>query len=218
MNAGGKFDYLDGTYFKETWTPDSKVIETCPGPSGNETTCSHGKTSSPPTKWKYWLNLTGMEEEVSQLLAYGIIGARWYETTGLDIGEKANFEHTGSFKIVKKIVDENGNELPNVDINKYFKFEIYKDGKLYNRVNVTPNSPYTSSVFRWKEGETAPNFTVREVLDDDNYGQYEDISVTGSLEDNTLTFTAKNYQVVHKGQISITKRQVGKSRPRRHGI
>ena len=210
MNAGGKFDSLEGTYFKETWTPDSKVIATCPGPSGNETTCSHGRTSSHPTKWKYWLNLTGMEENTSQLLAYGIIGARWYETTGLDIGEVSDFEHTGSFKIYKKIVDENGNELTSVDRNKLFEFEILKDDVLYNTVWVSPNRPYVSSVFKWKEGEKTPNFTVREVLNDKEYRQYGNIDVTGSLEDKTLTFTAKNCQVVHEGYVSIRKDQLGK--------
>lgn len=213
MNAGGKFDYLEGTYFIETWTPDSKVIETCPGPSGNETTCSHGHTSSHPIKWQYWLNLTGMEEDISQLLAYGIIGARWYQTVPLDLDEGWNTEkeHEGSFKIVKKIVDENGNELPNQDRNKKFKFEIRKDGELYDTVWVSVNKPYTSPTFTWKDGETAPSFTVKEILhtNKDGYVQYGDIGQIGELEAKTLEFTAKNYQESHEGYVSITKTQLG---------
>ena len=209
MNAGGKFDALDGTYFKETWTPASKVIETCPGPTGNETTCSHGYTNSHATKWSYWLKLTGMEEGVAQDLAYGIIGARWYQNIGIDIGADEKLQHEGSFKIYKQIVDESGNVLENVDRNQKFKFEIYKDGSLYDTEEITPNRAYVSPVFKWKEGESAPNFTVKEVLDNDEYKQYGDIEVTGSLEENTLTFTAKNYQVTHEGYVSITKTQMG---------
>lgn len=211
MNAGGKFDSLVGTYFKETWTPKSEVIQTCPGPSEDETTCSHGNTSSHPLKWKYWLKLTGMEEDSSQLLAYGIIGARWYETANLDFDEDWNIaDHEGSFKIYKKIVDENGNEQTNIDRNKKFEFEIYKDGNYYDTVFVTPSNSYTSPVFTWKQGEAAPNFSVKEILkEDDEYRQYGDIGVEGSLEDNTLTFTAKNYPKEHQGKVSITKQQLG---------
>lgn len=213
MNAGGKFDYLEGTYFIETWTPDSKVVQTCPGPTGNETTCSHGHTSSHPIKWEYWLNLSGMEEDISQLLAYGIIGARWYKTVPLDLDTQWDIEkdHEGSFKIVKKIVDENGNELPNSNRNKKFKFEITKDGQLYDTVWVSANKPYTSPVFTWKDGETAPSFSVKEILHTkkDNFVQYGDIEQIGDLESKTLVFTAKNYEKPDEGYVQIKKVQYG---------
>ena len=206
MNAGGKYEHLHGVYFKETWTPASKVVETCPGPEGNETTCSHGNTSSHNTKWKYWLKLTGMEEDTAQLLAYGIIGARWYQETSVDFTVS---KPTGSFKICKKIVDSEGNELKNVYQNTDFKFEIYKNDKLYNTVWVSPNKPYVSPKITWENEEKAPVFTVKEVLKDGTFKQYGDIEVTGSLEEKTLTFTAKNYSAPHEGKISITKDQVG---------
>ena len=31
----GKYDELEGKYFQQTWTPDSKAIETCPGGCGH---------------------------------------------------------------------------------------------------------------------------------------------------------------------------------------
>ena len=176
MNAGGKYEHLHGVYFKETWTPASKVVETCPGPEGNETTCSHGNTSSHNTKWKYWLKLTGMEEDTAQLLAYGIIGARWYQETSVDFTVS---KPTGSFKICKKIVDSEGNELKNVYQNTDFKFEIYKNDKLYNTVWVSPNKPYVSPKITWENEEKAPVFTVKEVLKDGTFKQYGDIEVTG---------------------------------------
>ena len=210
MNAGGKFDALEGASFRETWTPKSKAVETCSGPQGDEEYCSHGYTSSHTVSWEHSLRLTGMEENEVQALAYGIIGARWYQTIGIDLDAGKELRHEGSFKIYKKIVDESGNELENIDRNEKFKFEIYKDGELYNTVEVTPNKSYVSSKFSWKEGEKAPNFTVKEILDDDSeYVQLGDIDVTGSLEDNTLTFTAKNYQKTHEGKVSITKTQIG---------
>lgn len=210
MNAGGKFDELEGTCFKETWTPKSKVIQTCSGPQGDEEYCSHGYTSSHVVLWEHSLKLTGMEQNDVQALAYGIIGARWYQTVGIDLDAKDDLTVDGSFKIYKKIVDENGHELENVDKNEKFKFEIYKDGELYNTVEVTPNKSYVSPKFTWKQGEAAPKFTVKEILDENSeYVQYGDIDVTGSLEDNTLTFTANNCQKTHEGKVSITKTQIG---------
>lgn len=211
MNAGGKYDYLEGTFFNETWTPQSEEYERCSGPTGNNVTCSHGYTSSHVVKWKYWLKLTGMEEKTAQLLAYGIIGARWYNPAELDIEPETEFEHTGSFKIYKKIVDQYGNELRNVDRNKKFTFAIYRNGALYNIVEVTPNRPYVSPTFTWKDGESAPVFSVQELLnsDRDGYMQYGNIEVVGDLESRTLTFTAKNFQTPHDGIIKIKKIQYG---------
>ena len=210
MNAGGKFDALEGTSFRETWTPKSRVIQTCSGPQGDDEYCEHGYTTSHIVLWEHSLRLTGMEENEVQALAYGIIGARWYQTVGIDLGAKKTLEHDGSFRIYKKIVDENGQEIENSNHNEKFKFEIYKDGELYNTVEVTPSKSYVSPKFTWKEGEKAPNFTVKEILDENSeYKQYGDIDVTGSLEENTLTFTAKNCEVTHKGSVAITKKQLG---------
>ena len=210
MNAGGKFDELEGTCYRETWTPGSKVVETCYGPSEGEDYCSHGYSTAHVVVWEHSLTLTGMEETDVQALAYGIVGARWYQTIGIDLDAGWEIWHEGSFKIYKKIVNEDGSEIENQNINDKFKFEIYKDGELYNTVEISPNKSYTSPKFEWKEGEKVPQITVKEILDEDSeYKQYGDIDVVGSLEDNTLVFTAKNYQVTHEGKVSITKKQIG---------
>lgn len=219
MNAGGKYDELEGKYFQQTWTPDSEAIATCPGGCGHsehtdemecDGKCEHGYRSSHTTKWKYWLELTGMEEKRAQLLGYGIIGARWYKYTELNIeGGTLPEEHEGSIRIVKQIVDENGNELTDIDNTRKFTFEIYKDGELYDTVQVSPNRPYTSSVFRWKDGENAPEFNVVEILDDEDYEQYGSIETAGNIVDGVLTFTAKNKAVKKEGRVSIQKVQLG---------
>ena len=184
MNAGGQYDLIKGKYYEQIWRPETKQIR--------------------EGEYKHTLRLTGMVEKNSQLLAYGIKGARWYEQASLDLD--ISDIRFGSFKIYKKIVDENGNELQDVGTNDNFTFEIYKNGKLYNTVNVKPNRPYTSPLFTWKEGETAPKFEVKEVLKENGgYKQYGDIEVTGTLEGKDLAFTAKNYPDVHKGYVSIEK-------------
>ena len=226
MNAGGKYDSLEGTYFEQTWTPDSKVVETCSGTCGHSShpeddpetevdesidcdgSCSHGYNSSHPTKWQYWLELTGMESKRSQLLAYGIIGARWYEYAELDING-GPLQKEVSIQIIKQIVDENGNVLENVDASKEFTFEIYKNEELYNTVQVSVNKPYTSEKFTWGEEEQAPTFRVVEVLNDDEYEQYGDIQVSGSVEEGLITFTAQNMTKKKEGRVSITKEQLG---------
>lgn len=217
MNAGGKYDSLQGKYFEQTWTPDSKITATCSGTCGHteheedstcDGACSHGYTSKHTTKWQYWLELTGMEEKTSQALAYGIIGARWYNYAELDINVKSE-EHQGNFKIIKQIVDENGNIITDIDNTEKFTFEIYKDGELYNTVQVGANSSYTSPKFTWKEGENAPEFKVVEILDNEEYKQYGEIEKTGTIVNGELVFTAKNMLVEKTGTVSIEKVGLG---------
>lgn len=221
MNAGGQYDDLEGKYFIETWTPDSEVAERCSGGCGHSEhdkdstcprTCSHGHTGSHPIKWKYWLELTGMEEKTSQALAYGIKGARWYEYAELDIDNAGDLtkEHQGNIRIEKQIVDEAGNILTDIDQTKKFTFEIYKDGSLYDTVEVSPKQSYTSPMFSWKDGEKAPEFKVVEILgDSEDYKQYGNIETTGNIVDGELKFTAKNMAVEKQGKVSITKTQIG---------
>jgi hypothetical protein len=63
MNAGGRYEKLEGTYYEQTWTPDSEVAEYCSGSCGHSShdenstcdrKCSHGYSSKHAIKWNYW--------------------------------------------------------------------------------------------------------------------------------------------------------------------
>ena len=101
MNAGGNFTKLQGTFFVATWEPQSEAVwcnegaKNCPcgghhtsaqhDDEGNTTCsggakqCSHGYYHNHIVKWKYWLELEGLDPITAQPLAQVYVGVRWYE-------------------------------------------------------------------------------------------------------------------------------------------
>lgn len=212
MNAGGRYEKLEGTYFKQTWTPDSEVAEYCPGTCGHSShgpnstcdgRCVHGKSSRHPIKWNYWLDLTSMEEKPSQLLAYGVIGARWYEYTELDLtDDDITLDDEWNYEIYKKVVDAQGNEVQTSD---KFVFDVYTNGEFFDRVQVRGNVKFKSQTYKVKEGEGRPNVEIKEAFEGDTAENYKLIDIQKTEQDGTFTFTATNQEVEHKGSVSITK-------------
>jgi len=203
MNAGGRYEKLEGTYYEQTWTPNSKVTEYCSGPSGNETSCSHGHSSRHPIKWNYWLDLTGMNQKTSQLLAYGVIGARWYNYKPLDLDDSdIIIEDEWNYKIIKKVVNPNGEP---VTTSEKYTFEVYKDGTLFDTVKVSANAPFVSATYKLKEGEAKPNIEIKEKLSEAQADDYDDVKIEKSEDGKTFVFTATNTETQKYGRILLTK-------------
>ena len=211
MNAGGRYEKLEGTYFEQTWTPDSEVAETCSGSCGHSShdenstcdgKCSHGYSSSHPIKWNYWLDLTSMTEKTAQMLAYGVVGARWYEYTDLDFDGGPDLNKEWSYKIEKVVLDKDGNKIAT---NEKFTFEVYKDGKLFDKVKVSGNRPFVSSTYFVNADEALPDITIKEALEGEQAENYKVISIDERQDGNTFIFTATNQEETHHGQVSLTK-------------
>lgn len=212
MNAGGRYEKLEGTYFKQTWTPDEEVAEYCPGTCGHSShginstcdgSCSHGYHSRHPIKWNYWVDLTSMEEKPSQLLAYGVIGARWYEYTSLDLAEKIDTgDDEWNYEIYKKVVDPSGNEVSTSD---KFVFDVYTNGEFFDRVQVRANVKFRSQTYKLKEGESKPNVEIREAFEGETAENYKLLDVQKNENNNTFEFTATNQEIEHRGRVQLTK-------------
>lgn len=216
MNAGGQYEKLEGTYYEQTWTPNSKVAEYCSGSCGHSShdanstcdgKCSHGYSSRHAIKWNYWLDLTSMEQKTSQLLAYGVKGARWYLYTELDLPFNGDEEDDKewNYTINKKVVDEDGNE---VSTSKKFVFDVYKDGEHFDQVKVAANVPFTSTTYKLKEDEDYPNIEIKENFDENTVDDYKVDIKKSTNEDGSKTtfiFDVTNTEVTHHGDITLIK-------------
>ena len=208
MNAAGSWQELHGKYFKATWEQQTKDhLKWVP--------CEWDEETGEPTDWEqvydytqYWLELTSMEEFDSQFLGLGIKAAKWYEYCSI---ERAVEIHDGKVVIQKKIVDEDGNVIRNVDKNAFFTFRITVDGALNagtEQVKVRAGEAVESKVYYWM-GETAPTYTVEEI----DTGDYELIDIenaSGVLKPdgiNTVPAIAKNKMPdPEEGYLRIAKR------------
>lgn len=187
MNAGGRYERLEGVYNKITWESAYKTNR-CSGPGEDPDpdddvvpTCSHGYTSSHIVSYTSWLNVTKVEPTDSQLLASGLIGARWYDPFDIHLGvtwEEKEFEDRIAVK--KKIENDDNN------CADQFEFEIYINGEYKETLYVKPNETKYSSYYSWKEGENPPTYEVKEVDDpDDNYEIVGIENATGTLSADT---------------------------------
>lgn len=210
MNAGGQYDELAGTYFKATWKPMSKA-QYCAGgytdSDGDDHPCSHGFMSRHVKSWTYWLQLTSLTSDESQLLAYGIVGARWYNPAQLDLDNSTDLtkDHKGKVEIKKVVVDENGNELTSIDDSK-FTFKLYINDKLYDTIRVKANESVTETI-KWKDGEETPTYRIEEVNLPDEYTVKEIENASGTMaEAATVKIKAINKVKPHKGYLKIEKK------------
>ncbi len=214
MNAGGRYERLEGTYFEQTWTPNSEVSQYCSGSCGHSShgedstcdgKCSHGYSSKHAIKWNYWLDLTGMKEQTAQMLGYGVIGARWYLYTDLDLNDGSDLDKPGewSYKINKKVVDKNGNPVTTSD---KFVFEVYKNGELFDRVKVPANRTFVSGTYKLAIGEDTPTIEVKEAFEGDIADNYKLKDIQKTIEgENTFVFNVTNTEQPHYGRVHITK-------------
>ena len=184
MNASGTWQELHGNYFKATWDQQSKDFD-------KWVPCEWDEETGDPIDWEpvydytqYWLELTSMEQHDSQFLGLGIKAAKWYEYCTL---ERAVDIHDGKVVIQKKIVDEDGNEVDEVDRNDFFTFKITVDGAINSgteQVKVRAGEAVESKVYYWM-GDEAPTYTVEEI----DTGDYELIEIensTGILKPNGI--------------------------------
>lgn len=130
MNAGGNYTKLTGTFFVATWEPQSEAVWcnegakncACGGHhtsayyedgvlkcSGGAKQCSHGYYHNHIVKWKYWLELEGLDPVTSQPLAQVYVGVRWYE--------KAEFSFNA--------------ELPDKPKKEYIRLTIPMEGEVW---------------------------------------------------------------------------------------
>lgn len=168
MNAAGKYEYLEGTYFTATWEADSKDnwcrVPGVHGPHGSDEdacdgkSCSHGEYRYHVESTTYWVELTSLEENKAQLLALGLSAAKVKFTAELH-WEGDLPDNTGKLRIQKVLVDENGQT---VSSNKRFKFNIYINGEFEEKVTVKANSSVTRT-YQWGADEEAPTYRVEEI-------------------------------------------------------
>ena len=192
MNAGGRYERLEGVYNKITWESKSSYTR-CPGPSSHELdpetgeypTCSHGYTVSHYTSFSAWYDITKVEPTDSQLLASGIIGARWYDpheiTLGVDISER---NYSAKIPIKKELVDKSSKDVA-------FPMDVYINNEYDDTIWVKPNEIKYTKTYTWKEGENAPTYEIRENLEKmpEGYKFVEISNEKGTLVDNTVAPT-----------------------------
>ena len=151
-------------------------------------------------------------------MAVGVEAARWYESNSLSTNEGWTVtdgpDKKGLLKIIKKIVDENGDPLP-VNEDTVYSFEVTtgmlnEDGEVYNTdmgwsdpnlevCSITIGAGETEG-FRelepvsW-EGNEAPEFVVKEfsggtaVIEGYEYVRTEYIPATGEYKEDDMTTT-----------------------------
>ena len=171
MNAGAYVDKLEGKYFRCTWSPkhDSKTVT-----EDDETT----------TYYKYWDELTAMVEYPSQLLAYGVIGARWNNPAELDWSGDVPIEYKGTLVVKKVVLDENGNEVTRSNGDK-FTFKVTIDG-VTSTIKLGAGETWSTSR-KWYEGDPAPTYSVEEVDVPEGYTLVSIENASGSFKDNAYS-------------------------------
>lgn len=206
MNAGGKYEDLEGTYYKATWTAQSKA-HWCEGGSkcnygsahnspktharwrngkwefvscSGGKTCEHGKFNRHIESWDYWVQLTGLTKYTGQRIASGLIGVRWYEEIEISLGAP-ELDHPGKLKIIKKVEGDTSQ----ISSNDFFDFEIYINGNFYDRVSIRANEAYITTL-EWEDGQNVPTYEVRELINTMPAG-YQFVRIenaTGTLIEN----------------------------------
>ena len=183
MNAGGKYEKLEGVYNKIYWESDYKTNR-CSGPGEDPDPedeevplCSHGYSRSHIESYTSWLNVSKVVPTDSQILASGLIGARWYDPAEIHMGIP---ELKDSIPVRKELTDGS-------DADVQFEMEIYINGEYRESIWVRPNETKYSSVYTWESLENPPTYEVRENLDTMPEG-YEFVSIenaTGTLSADT---------------------------------
>ena len=167
---------------------------------------------------------------VSQQLAGGLLGVRWYKNTELHWNKEipeVKYEN-GKIGITKKVTKANGEELKTDKIYKFdVSIEYPNNGPKYNEtVEVKEGETKYSSIYRWKKGEEAPKYTIKEIVDNENgdgtvtideekYTVYngndnsesldKSIVATGILNNGVVRVNYKNVKEPKTGNLTIKK-------------
>ena len=201
MNAGGKYEELEGVYNKVTWKAKYKTYS-CSGPSGNETSCSHGYSAS-HYYYDEWIDITAVTPTKSQKLASGLVGYRWYDETEIHLNV-IKLPHEGRISITK--------EISNSD-NKFkdkFKFKVFINGEYSETIVVKPGQTKYSATYRWEDGEPAPTYKVEEIEDNPEFTLESIENAEGTITEGTpIKVIAKNKVKDHHGKLKIDKIAIG---------
>ena len=183
MNAGGKYEKLEGVYNKITWESDYET-NYCDGPGEDPNPddeeiplCSHGYSVRHIKDYTSWLSVTKVVPTDSQILASGLIGARWYDPAEIHMGVQLLQD---SIPVRKVLTDGS-------DADVQFEMEIYINGEYRESVWVRPNETKYSSIITWEDPENPPTYEVRENLETMPAG-YEYVGIenaTGTLSEKT---------------------------------
>lgn len=212
MNAAGSWQELHGTYFKATWEKQTEDIYKWVQKYNDQGEIVYDENGNP--EWvkeydytKYWLELTNLQEFDSQFLGLGVTASKWYEYATLERKVDVN---DGKVIIEKKLVDDEGNEVKNIDEDKFFTFKITVDGATNSgteEVRVRAGESVESKVYYWI-GDKAPTYKVEEIKDD----EYELVSIensSGTLKAegiNVVPVVAKNNIIdPEEGYLNIIK-------------
>ena len=169
--------------------------------------CPHGYFYNHIRAYKYWVEVIGEPElQPSQRLASGLIGARWYEEVGIDVGYTSK-DNQGSVAVTKELVGD-------VDTNLEFTFELTvtkADGTVLKEI-LTAKPGYTdySSVYTWGELEAAPTYEIKEIDIPEGWELIGIENAHGALGNGqTVVATAKNQSTQKHGNIEVTKELIG---------
>lgn len=147
----------------------------------------------------------GTVERVAQALAGGLIGARWYEETELNWDN--DIPNQGRVKIIKNLVDEEGNLITSLNENRYFTFKVTV-GSETELIRVKAGSAVMSKTYTWEADEDAPTYKVEEVLED-GYELVELKNAEGKLENELQhgpTEVLAVNKITNKGSLRIVKK------------
>ncbi len=151
----------------------------------------------------YTPTASGWIERVSQSLTGGLIGARWYEKAELNWEPDINY---GKIKIIKNIVNSEGNLTNSFDQDRYFTFKVTV-GDSTEYVTVKAGSSANSNLYTWY-GDNAPTYTVEEIQED-GYELVEIKNASGVLsaepQNGPVEVIATN-RIVNKGNLRIVKK------------
>ena len=156
-------------------------------------------------KGKQFISIEGgIREKISQDLAGGLIGARWYEYEELEWEPEIN---SGKIKVVKNIVDGNGNQITSYNDENYFTFKVTVGDKVEN-LKVKAGSYAYSNVYTWLDGENAPTYSVEEIVPE-GYELVEIKNANGILQkesQNGATEVIATNKITKSGDLRIVKK------------
>ena len=237
MNAGGEYHTMVGRGIKQTWKVINNTTYMTPC-TDEECERGHYTFGSEQYHQSYYcvndvqLKCTSSSSKELQMFAYGVNGARWYETTSLSTNDAYEIEKEGTVVLEKIVVDKDGNPIA-VTEDTDFMFEVLvetfnEDGTMNTSardVIVTVKKGQTSgrqviSTEKWKDGIQTPRYAIRE-FEDDNYDFVSMSTTNGTVTGNvvkgeyvdraTVTVTAYNTQKEKQGNLIIKKTVIGKN-------
>ena len=194
MNAGAQVDKLEGTYFKCTWSPKYETRTETEGEGDDATTTTY---------YRYWDELTAVTPQPSQMLAYGVIGARWNNDAVLDWTGDEEFEpHEGKIIVKKVVLDQNGQ--PMQSNGDTFKFKVTINGESYTiKLKAGETRTFKQT---WEHDAPAPTYSVEEIELPDGYRLEGITNASGTFADDaTIEVVATNKVDSHEGKLRIRK-------------